>query len=34
VTTIGRGFPGRIAEVKVTHTGELPGFDDAPKAAK
>jgi hypothetical protein len=34
VTTIGRGFPGRIAEIKITHTGELPGFDDAPKAAK
>ncbi|MEY3838083.1 MAG: hypothetical protein RL304_1065, partial [Verrucomicrobiota bacterium] len=34
VTTIGRGFPGRIAEIKVTHTGELPGFDEAPKGAK
>jgi len=34
VTTIGRGFPGRIAEIKITHTGELPGFDDAPKGAK
>jgi hypothetical protein len=34
VTTIGRGFPGRIAEIKVTHTGELPGFDEAPKGVK
>lgn len=31
-TTIGRGFPGQIAKMKVTHTGELPGFDDVPKA--
>jgi hypothetical protein len=31
VTTIGRDFPGQIAEMKVTHTGELPGFDDVPK---
>jgi len=31
---LGAGFPGRIAEMKITHTGELPGFDDAPKAAK
>jgi Family of unknown function (DUF6055)/Concanavalin A-like lectin/glucanases superfamily len=30
-TTIGRGFPGQIAEMKVTHTGELPGFDEVPK---
>ncbi len=28
------GFAGRIAEIKVTHTGELPGFDEAPKGAK
>ncbi len=32
VTTIGSGFPGQIAEMKVTHTGELPGFDEVPKA--
>ena len=31
VTTIGGGFLGQIAEVKVTHTGELPGFDEMPK---
>jgi hypothetical protein len=31
---LGTGFPGRIAEIKVTHTGELPGFDEAPKGAK
>jgi hypothetical protein len=31
---LGAGFPGRIAEIKVTHTGELPGFDEAPKGAK
>jgi carbonic anhydrase/acetyltransferase-like protein (isoleucine patch superfamily) len=31
VTTIGRDFPGQIAEMKITHTGELPGFDDVPK---
>jgi hypothetical protein len=29
---LGAGFPGRIAEVKVNHTGELPGFDVIPKA--
>ena len=28
------GFAGRIAEITVTHTGELPGFDEAPKGAK
>ena len=31
---LGAGFAGRIAEIKVTHTGELPGFDEAPKGAK
>ena len=31
---IGSGFPGNIAEVKVTHTGELPGFDAIPLGAK
>ncbi len=31
---IGAGFPGYIAEVKVTHTGELPGFDAIPKGSK
>jgi len=31
---LGPGFPGRIAEVKITHTGELPGFEPAPKSAK
>ena len=31
VTTVGRGFAGHIAEIKVTHTGELPGFDETPK---
>ena len=31
---LGAGFPGRIAEIKVTHTGELPGFEPAAKAAK
>ena len=31
---LGAGFPGRIAEMKITHTGELPGFDEAPKGVK
>ena len=29
---LGAGFPGQIAEMKITHTGELPGFDVVPKA--
>ncbi|MFM7241072.1 MAG: hypothetical protein ACKO3A_03030, partial [Opitutia bacterium] len=31
---LGAGFAGRIAEIRITHTGELPGFDEAPKGAK
>ena len=31
---IGSDFPGYIAEVKVTHTGELPGFEAIPVGAK
>jgi hypothetical protein len=31
---LGAGFSGRIAEIKITHTGELPGFEEAPKGAK
>jgi hypothetical protein len=31
---LGAGFTGRIAGIKVTHTGDLPGFDEAPKGAK